>query len=151
MGLAIRAAGVGFNVNFIQFMKSGTSGEILIFANISNIRYQCPGRHPFILSRGPETIHYKHAEKALLYAIEAAENGAELLICDEIINALIFGLLEKEQILELMEKCRGKVELIMTGASVPEDLIEFADYVTEFKQIKHPYYSGAKARRGIEF
>ncbi len=39
----------------------------------------------------------------------------------------------------------------MTGASAPEDLIEQADYVTELRQIKHPYYSGAKARRGIEF
>ncbi len=50
-----------------------------------------------------------------------------------------------------MEMCRGKTELVMTGASAPKDLIELADYVTELKQIKHPYYSGTKARRGIEF
>lgn len=151
VGLAVRAAGVGLKVNFIQFMKSGTSGEILIFANIPNIRYQCPGRHPFILSRGPEAIHYDHAAEAFRYAVEAVEDGTELLICDEIMNTLIFGLLEKEQVLELMEKCRGKTELVMTGASAPEDLIDRADYVTELRQIKHPYYAGAKARRGIEF
>ena len=151
VGLAIRAAGVGLKVNFIQFMKSGTSGEILIFANIPNIRYQCPGKHPFILSRGPEAIHHKHAAEALRYAIRAVKEEAELLICDEIMNALIFELLEKEQVTELMEMCRGKTELVMTGASAPNDLIELADYVTELRQIKHPYYSGARARRGIEF
>lgn len=52
---------------------------------------------------------------------------------------------------DLIEKCRGKIELVMTGANAPSELIELADYVTEYKQIKHPYYSGAKARRGIEF
>jgi len=151
VGLAIRAAGVGLKVNFTQFMKSGTSGEIIIFADIPNIRYQCSGRHPFILSRGPEAVHYEHAAEALRYAIEAVEGGAELLICDEILNSLIFELMEKEQIIELIKMCRGKTELVMTGASAPNDLIELADYVTELRQIKHPYYSGAKARRGIEF
>jgi cob(I)alamin adenosyltransferase len=151
VGLAVRAAGEGVKVNFVQFMKSGASGEVFIFANTPNIRYQCPGRHPFILSRRPEGIHYKHAAEAFRYAVEAGDNGAELLICDEIMNALIFQLLRKDQVLGLMEKCRGKTELVMTGASAPEDLVEQADYATEFRQIKHPYYSGAKARRGIEF
>jgi len=151
VGLAIRAAGVGLKVNFVQFMKSGTSGEILIFATIPNIRYQCPGRHPFILSRGPETIHYEHAAEALRYAYEAVEKGAELLICDEILNTLIFELLKKEQVVELIRMCRGKTELVMTGVSAPSDLIDLADYVTELRQIKHPYYIGTKARRGIEF
>ncbi len=151
VGLAVRAAGVGLKVNFVQFMKSGTSGEILIFAKIPNIRYLCPGRHPFILSKGPETVHYEHAAQALQMAFEAVETGAELLICDEILNTLIFELLEKKLVIELMKMCRDKAELVMTGANAPQDLIELADYVTELRQIKHPYYSGAKARRGIEF
>ena len=50
-----------------------------------------------------------------------------------------------------MERCKGKVELMMTGRTAPAELIEKADYVTELVQIKHPYYSGAKARKGIEF
>jgi cob(I)alamin adenosyltransferase len=151
VGLAIRSAGVGLKVGFVQFMKSGTSGETFIFANIPNIQYRCPGKHPFILSRGPELVHYEHADKALRYAFEAAEEKTELLICDEILNTLIFGLLEKEQLIELMGVCRGRTELVMTGANAPKDIIELADYVTEYRQIKHPYYSGAKARRGIEF
>ncbi|MBW1782556.1 MAG: cob(I)yrinic acid a,c-diamide adenosyltransferase [Deltaproteobacteria bacterium] len=151
VGLAIRAAGVGLRVNFIQFMKSGNSSEILIFANIPNIRYQCPGRHPFILSRGPEPVHYEHASQALRYAMEAIDDGTQVLICDEILNTLIFNLLKQEQVEELVYKCKGKIELVMTGANAPSSLIKLADYVTEYKQIKHPYYEGAKARKGIEY
>ena len=151
MGLAIRAAGVGLKVNFIQFMKSGVSGEAVIFADISNIRYRCPGKHSFIRSGGPEVAHYEHAAEAFRYAVEAAEDKTELLICDEIMNALIFGLLKKEKIFKLIDMCRGKTELVMTGASTPAEIVEQADYATEFRLIKHPYYSGARARRGIEF
>lgn len=132
-------------------MKSGNSGEVLVFANIPNIHYRCPGRHPFILSKGPEAVHFEHAEKALAYAHEEISMGTDLLICDEILNTLLFDLIEKRKILELMDRCRGNVELVMTGRTAPQDFIETADYVTELRQIKHPYYRGFKARMGIEF
>jgi len=151
VGLAIRAAGVGLRVNFIQFMKSGNSSELLVFANIPNIRYQCPGRHPFILSKGPEPIHYQHAAEALRYAQEAIDDGTQVLICDEILNTLIFDLLKEEQVVDLVHRCKGKIELVMTGANAPQSLIDLADYATEYKQVKHPYYKGARARRGIEY
>ncbi len=82
---------------------------------------------------------------------EAIERGIHLLICDEILGTLIFDVLQKEQILELMEKCRYKVELVMTGINAPAEIVEMADYVTEFVQVKHPYYSGARARQAIEY
>jgi len=151
VGLAIRAAGAGLKVNFIQFMKSGNSGETIIFANIPNLCYQCPGGHPFILSQGPDEVHYDHASQALQYALEAVEKGTQLLLCDEILDTLIFGLLKEEQVRDLIEKCKGEIELVMTGADASWPLIELADYVTEYKQIKHAYYAGAKARKGIEF
>ncbi len=151
VGLAIRAAGAGLEVNFVQFMKSGTSGETRIFAHIPNICYQCPGKHPFIMPKGPDTVHYEHAEKSLGFAFEAVENKAQLLICDEILDTLIFDISKQEQIAELVRRCKGKTELVMTGASAPQELIEMADYVTELRQIKHPYYSGARAREGIEY
>jgi len=137
-------------VDFVQFMKSGNSGETRIFEKIPNINYFCPGKHPFILSKGPETAHYEHAEKALAYSLDAVERGTHLLICDEILNATLFRLLKKEQLIGLMEGCRRKVELVMTGSDAPPELIRMADYSTEFVQKKHPYYRGAKARKGIE-
>jgi cob(I)alamin adenosyltransferase len=151
VGLAIRAAGSGLQVDVVQFMKSGNSSEVSIFKKIPNIRYWCPGKHPFIVSRGPRQVHYEHAAKALSSAFEAIERGTNVLICDEILDALIFDVLSKERIVELIEKCKNKIELVMTGVSAPADIIEMADYVTELVQVKHAYYKGARARKGIEY
>ena len=151
VGLAVRAAGEGLEVHFVQFMKSGKSGETRIFSRIPNIHYWCPGDHPFILSSGPQAEHFEHAAKALEYAVSAAGKECQLLICDEILDTLIFDTLQKEAILELIEKCKGKVELVMTGRYAPSEIMEKADYATEFVQIKHPYYDGYVARKGIEY
>ena len=150
-GLAVRAAGSGLQVDIVQFMKSGTSAEVAIFKQIPNIRYRCPGKHPFIMTSGPRPVHYEHAAKALDFAFEAIERGTNLLICDELLDTIIFNVLQKEQILELMEKCKNKIELVMTGINASADILEMADYVTELVQVKHAYYSGARARKGIEY
>jgi len=151
VGLAVRAAGEGLKVNFVQFMKSGNSGEARLLNSLNNVKYSCPGHHPFILSRGPDKVHFEHAKRALGYAYEAVNSDFQLLICDEILNTLIFGLLTKKDLLDLVQICRGRIELVMTGRDAFEELIKLADYVTEFVLRKHPYYRGAKARKGIEF
>jgi cob(I)alamin adenosyltransferase len=151
IGLSVRAAGDNRQVDFVQFMKSGTSSEVVIFKKIPNIAYWCPGKHPFIMSHGPATIQYEHAAKALQFALEAIDRRTHLVVCDEILSAVIFDLLKKEQIVDLIERCRNKIELVMTGIDAPEEFIKLADYVTEFVQVKHPYYSGARARKGIEY
>jgi cob(I)alamin adenosyltransferase len=96
-------------------------------------------------------VHYEHAAKALSSAFEAIERGTNVLICDEILDALIFNVLAKESIVELIEKCKTKIELVMTGVSAPADILGMADYVTELVQVKHAYYKGARARKGIEY
>jgi cob(I)alamin adenosyltransferase len=96
-------------------------------------------------------VHFEHASKAYDFALEEVSKDTDILICDEILNTLLFDLLEKKQIHELMGICRGRTELVMTGRTAPAELIELADYVTELRQIKHPYYRGFKARMGIEF
>jgi cob(I)alamin adenosyltransferase len=147
----MRAAGSGLQVDIAQFMKSGTSAEVAIFKQISNIRYRCPGKHPFIITRGPRPVHHEHAAKALSFAFEAIERGTNILICDEILDTIIFDVLQKEQVMELMKKCKNKIELVMTGINAPTEIVEMADYVTELVHVKHAYYNGARARKGIEY
>jgi cob(I)alamin adenosyltransferase len=151
IGLAVRAAGAGLDVTWVQFMKSGDSGEAALLAGPLKVDYRCPGEHPFILADGPRDVHRAHAAQALAWAREAAARGADVLICDEILNTLVFGVLTQEQVLELMAACRGRTELVMSGMDAPPAIVAAADYVTEFVQRKHPYYSGQAARRGIEF
>jgi cob(I)alamin adenosyltransferase len=147
----MRAAGGGLQVDIVQFMKSGTSAEVVIYKQIPNVQYWCPGKHPFIMTSGPRPVHHEHAAKALDFAFEAIERGTNILICDEILDTIIFNVLQKEQILELIKECKNKIELVMTGINAPAEILEMADYVTELVQVKHAYYSGARARKGIEY
>ena len=151
IGLAVRAAGEGLLVDFVQFLKSGTSAEVKTFERIENIRYWCPGKHPFIMPKGTRPVHHHHAEEAYRMALEAIEKNSRVLICDEILDTILFGLLKEEQLLELADRCRNRVELVMTGRTAPPKILEAADYVTELVQVKHPYYKGARARKGIEY
>jgi cob(I)alamin adenosyltransferase len=132
-------------------MKSGDSGEVALLKQIPQIRYYCPGEHPYIMSHGPEAIHREHAAKALNFALGANERGTQVLICDEILDTIIFDILTTNQILDLMKMCKGKVELVLTGRYAPWEIMGMSDYVTEFVQIKHAYYEGSKARKGIEY
>ena len=147
----MRAAGCNLQVDIVQFMKSGTSSEVAIFKQIPNIRYRCPGKHPFIMTSGPRPVHFEHAATALDFAFDAIEKGTNLLVCDELLDTLIFNVLNKEQILKLIKKCKNNIELVMTGINAPVEIMEMADYVTELVPLKHAYYSGARARKGIEF
>lgn len=146
-GVGKTSRAVGLAMEFVQFMKSGNSGELRIFERTPNIRYSCPGEHPFIMSKGPEPVHFQHAAAAMRGALEAVERRPHLLICDEVLDTLIFKVLHQDQLLGLIQRCKGKVELVLTGRAASPELIEQADYVTELVQKKHPYYNGAKAKR----
>ena len=84
-------------------------------------------------------------------AWQAVEDKPELLVCDEIINAVSYGVLKVELVQDLIGLCRGKTELVLTGRQAPPEIIEAGDYVTELLEIKHPYNSGVKPRYGIEY
>lgn len=151
VGLAVRAAGAGLNVHFIQFMKSGDSAEVKILQQLPQVSYYSPGPIPFVLEKGPDPVHFEHVAAAMAWVQAALADQVQLLICDEILNALFFKILPIDQALDLIERCRNRVELILTGSVAPQEIMAAADYVTEFIQIKHPYYAGVPARVGIEF
>ena len=43
------------------------------------------------------------------------------------------------------------MHLIITGRDAPEALIDYADLVTEMREVKHPFNEGIIAQAGIEF
>lgn len=151
IGLAVRAAGAGLRVTWVQFMKSGDSSEVAVLRQIPGIAFFCPGHHPFITPAGPQDVHFSHAAQALAQAHQALQDGAQVLICDELLNTVLFGLLSNAQLLDLMSAARGRCELMLSGAAADPSLIEAADYATELVMRKHPYYQGIPARKGVEF
>ena len=73
-----------------------------------------------------------------------------LVILDEANIATLFGLIDVEDLLNLMEKKPESLELIITGRYADLQVLERADLITEMKEIKHYYAQGVQARVGIE-
>jgi cob(I)alamin adenosyltransferase len=75
----------------------------------------------------------------------------DLLILDEVNNAVQLGLLDLAEVMELVKNKPAKLHLVLTGRNAHPDLIAAADLVTEMRAIKHPYDRGIPAQRGIDF
>jgi len=82
--------------------------------------------------------------------VEKVPRGVSLLVMDEVVNAVKDGLIEEEDVFNILEK-RGKVHVILTGRGVSKGLIERADLVTEMEKVKHPYDRGEVAVKGLDF
>lgn len=75
----------------------------------------------------------------------------DLLILDEINVALAFQLFSTEEVIDALRKRPSWMHVICTGRNAPPALIEFADLVSEMREIKHPYHAGIAAQAGIEY
>ena len=153
-GLALRALGQGFKVLILQFMKGRANiGEIKALSHINlPLEIKQYGRAVFFKSRACEPIDIYLATKGLAEFCEAMANGRyDLIILDEIMVAIDFGLLNLEDVKNAITQKPPELHLILTGRNAPTQLIEIADLVTEMQAIKHPYSQGIAAQKGIEY
>ncbi|MDP4125395.1 MAG: cob(I)yrinic acid a,c-diamide adenosyltransferase [Bacillota bacterium] len=153
-GLAIRAVGHGFRVYIIQFMKGGNEyGEL---EGLKRLQPECQLEHfggqGWVRKGELKEEHITEARKAFTRAQEIILSGDwDIVILDEIVNAIWFELIPENLVLELLDKKPPHVELVLTGRNASESLIEKADLVTEMVLKKHPYEKGISARLGIEY
>lgn len=153
-GLALRAVGHGYRVYIIQFMKGSTYyGELVSFKRLEP---ECKVEHfglPGWVKKGeakPEDV--AEGKKALARAEELMLSGEwDIIVLDEINNALWFELISLDEVLELLRKKPEHVELVLTGRNAPPEVVAAAQLVTEMVEIKHPYQVGIGARQGIEY
>jgi len=152
IGTAFRAAGVGFKVKMIQFIKgSWDYGELHAAAKLENFEI-IPMGEGFTWETKNKEQDRKVAERTWAACMEAIEKGEhDLLIFDEINNAIAYGYLDIEVVLEGLKKKPKDMHIILTGRDAHADLIELADLVTEMREIKHPFNEGVYAQRGIEY
>ena len=152
LGLALRAVGRGLRVCVFQFIKGGGPyGEHLIAEKLAPLfTIIQTGRSGWVNSTDI-TEDRRIAQESLAQARELLTSGGyDIFICDEINGAVGFGLIDVEQVLELIRLKPETVELVLTGRNAPERVIEAADLVTEMREIKHYYKAGVPARTGIE-
>lgn len=155
VGLAARAAGAGMRVLFVQFLKSGVSGERNVLEKIENITLTpCPGSIPFTFQMEPEEFgHYRDGYGKLLEHCfsEQALSQYDMVVLDEVFSLIDCGMLDENTLRSLLETAPADQEIVVTGHNVSLSFIELCDYATEMKKISHPYDKGAAARRGIEY
>lgn len=152
LGLAFRAVGRGLRVCMFQFIKgSGTYGEHLLAEKLAPLLTIIMSGRPGWVNTKDISEDRKVAQEGLVQAKKLLTSGDyDLVILDEINGAAGFGLIDVEQILELIRFRPEKVELVLTGRNAAEQVIKAADLVTEMRDVKHYYKAGVPARMGIE-
>lgn len=154
LGLVLRALGQGFKVLILQFMKGQANiGEIKAL-NETDLPLDIKqfGRAVFFKSRACEPIDMYLATRGLAAFREAMAGGRyDLIVLDEIIMAVDFGLLPLTKVKEAIVQKPPGLHLVLTGRNAPAELIEVADLVTEMREIKHPFNQGVAAQKGIEY
>lgn len=154
VGQAIRAHGQGLKVVVIQFMKAGgeKSGEVKMVEKLIGREVLRFGRS-FI--GGPVAPTEEDFEELRLGLAEArrvlASGYCDLLVLDELNVAIHYGLVDLEDVLDIISAKPPKVELVISGRYAHPRILELADYVTEMTLVKHPYSAQVPARRGIEY
>ena len=152
LGLGLRAAGAGFKVHMIQFMKGRRYSELNAIDNLPNFTFSQHGRDEFVSKEKPEQVDIDMAQQGFSHAREIINSGKyDLVILDEINVAIDYNLIALEDVLKLIEEKPEKLEIVLTGRDAHPELTKIADVVTEMLEIKHPYQQGVLARKGVDF
>ncbi len=152
MGLALRALGRGWKVLLIQFLKPpGGSGETGVRLGLPGFESMQFGGRAFVRSVPPDRADRECAALGLMAVEKRMGEEWDMIILDEILQAVSLGLIEEEKVLGLIRTRPESVELVLTGRGATAALIAAADLVTEMIAVKHPYGKGMPARSGIEY
>lgn len=156
LGMALRACGHAMRVCIIQFMKGDLySGEWDGVRKLDcSIEIISTGKGFCGIQGNPYPFreHRENAQKAVeLVKSRLSREDLDLLILDEINNALHLGLVDLEQVLDIIRNKPPKLHLVLTGRDAHERVVELADTVSEIREIKHAFRAGLEPQPGIDY
>ncbi len=153
LGVLLRAWGQDLRVVMLQFMKATTGkwGEIRAAERM--------GVEIIPLGQGftwtsEDLAHDRALAQECWQQCRAKieSNNYDIVIMDEITYTLTYGWLDIEEVLTTLRSRNPTLHVILTGRDAPDALIEYADLVTEMREIKHPYKTqGILAQKGLDF
>ena len=156
LGLALRAIGYEHKVCMLQFIKGSWH-----YGEMDSSKKLEPNFELIAIGKGfvgilddnsPREEHEKYAAEALRICRERIfSEKYNVVILDEVNYAINLGLIDVQEIIKLIKEKPSNLDLVLTGRDVKEEIVELADLVTEMKEIKHPFKSGIKAKKGIDF
>lgn len=153
VGLAVRAAGSGMRVLFVQFFKDGSSSEVGALSSLPGVETRNQAAH---FGRCRTMTDAQRAETYRQYDVmlrDVIDRAAEydLIVLDEAVSAYRYGMLPRDVTLAFLDAEGQKREIVLTGRDPAQELVELADYATEMRKEKHPFDRGVFARKGIEY
>jgi len=162
LGLLARGLGNGWHVAFIQFIKYWGVNEHIFLHDIQplyeeHLHFYKGGKGFYDAGELSEQHvtpeqHKQAAEETYQEALSAVSSGTyELVICDEINNAVHDGLLTVDQLKQLLRKRSPKTNLCLTGRNFPEELLAQVDIATDMHKIKHHFDDKFLANPGIDY
>ena len=99
-----------------------------------------------------EEQHKAAALETYEEALRCVSSGDyDLVVCDEINNAVHDGLLTKKQLQALLEARNHKTSLCLTGRNFPKSLLKYVDIATNMTKIKHHFDDKYLANKGIDY
>lgn len=162
VGLMARALGNDWRVAFIQFIKHWEVSEHHFIREIQPLY----GSKLFFFKGGkgfynagdlsakdvtPQE-HKLAAELTLETALDCAQSGKyDLVICDEINNAVNDGLISSADIKALISTRNPKTSLCLTGRNFKPELLDLVDIATEMNKLKHHFDNHFLANKGIDY
>ncbi|MBS1248570.1 MAG: Cob(I)yrinic acid a,c-diamide adenosyltransferase [Chloroflexi bacterium] len=153
LGVLFRAWGQGFRICVIQFIKAETGrwGEVKAARKLG-IEWHKTGVG---FARTPQEKAEAAAKSQEAWALAQAKivsGEYDLVILDEFTYPLSYGWLDTaETVAWFQENKPPDLHLLITGRDAPSPLIDYADTVTEMRNVKHVFEQGRKAQRGIDF
>jgi cob(I)alamin adenosyltransferase len=152
LGVLFRAWGRGLNVCMLQFIKSTTSnyGENRAAEKIGIEMISLGGGFTW-LSKDIEKDKGLARELWAQCKEKIASGDYDVVALDEFTYPLAYGWLPTDEVIEFLKQRPARTHVIITGRDAPQELINYADLVTEMREIKHPFQQGIKAQPGIEF
>lgn len=162
VGLMARALGNRWKVAFIQFIKHWGVGEHVFIRDIGPLfkdqLFFYKGGKGFYKAGdlSPQFVSEQQHKQAALQTYEQAlkcvvSGGYDLVICDEINNAVHDGLITDTQLEALLKKRPDNTSLCLTGRDFPKKFLKYADIATDMTKIKHHFDDKFLANKGIDF
>ena len=153
-GMVFRSLGHGMPVAVVQFVKgkwqTGERVALEKFGDLVSINTMGEGFTWETQDRQRDLAAARAAWELAKALIKAGEHRMVLL--DELNIVLRYGYLPVQEIVDFLTNDKpADIHVIVTGRNAPEELIAAADLVTEMEMVKHPFRSGVKAQKGIEF
>ncbi|MHA7859541.1 MAG: cob(I)yrinic acid a,c-diamide adenosyltransferase [Henriciella sp.] len=151
-GVITRALGWGHKVAVVQFIKGKwVSGERQFFNKLGSVDWHTMGEG-FTWDTQDKARDIAAAEAAFDRASELMTSGDyDLVVLDEINIALRYDYLSVDAVIEALKSRSQRTSVILTGRDAKSELCDYADLVSEMREVKHPFKSGIKAQRGIDF